>query len=73
MVRIVGLAVVASQAMGSTMSDAVPGRAAGLPLALAALAILVVVVVLVLRARRARPPTPPGDDDRQLEDGSGGQ
>jgi hypothetical protein len=56
--------------MDSSLSDASPGRAAGLPLALAAVVILVVVVVMVLRARKAR--RPPADPD-QFDDGSGGQ
>jgi len=39
---------------GTPVADASPGRAAGLPLALAAVAILAVVLVAVLRGRRAR-------------------
>ena len=60
--------------MDSSLDDATPGRAAGLPLAIAALAILIVVIVLVLQARknrrRPRPETLGGD---QLDDGSDGQ
>jgi hypothetical protein len=55
------------------MSDAVPSRAAGWPLALAGLAIFVIVLVVVLRARRSRARPPDGDPDRQLDDGSAGQ
>jgi hypothetical protein len=61
--------------MGSRLSDASPGRAAGLPLAVAAVVILVVILVIVYRARRARR-TADGSDagtDRQLDEGSGGQ
>jgi membrane protein implicated in regulation of membrane protease activity len=58
--------------MGSRLTDAEPGRAAGLPLAIAALAIIVVVLVLVLRARHARRTTKP-QGDGQLDEGSGGQ
>jgi len=60
--------------MDSRLTDASPGRAAGLPLAIAAVVILVVVLVVVLRARRARRPrneAPPDTD--QFDEGSGGQ
>jgi hypothetical protein len=40
---------------GDPVADATPGRAAGLPLGLAAVAILAVVVAAVIRGRRARP------------------
>jgi hypothetical protein len=62
--------------MESRLSDASPGRAAGLPLAVAAVVILVVVLVLILRARRARRaprPDPRRSGPDQLDDGSGGQ
>jgi hypothetical protein len=56
------------------MDDATPGRAAGLPLAIAAVVILVVVLVVVIRARRARRPGRRAEDrGDQFEDGSGGQ
>jgi hypothetical protein len=55
--------------MDSRLSDASPGRAAGLPLAIAAVVILLVVLVMVLRARKARRPP----DTDQFDDGSGGQ
>lgn len=57
--------------MGSAFADSTPGRAAGLPMAIAGVAIMVVILVLVLRARRARRRgTGP---DAQFEEGSGEQ
>jgi hypothetical protein len=57
-----------------SQTDASPGRAAGLPLALAAVVILVVVLVMVLRSRRARRPRiDPSTEADQFDDGSGGQ
>jgi hypothetical protein len=55
------------------MQDATPGRAAGLPLAIAAVVILVIVVVAVVRARRARRARSTDAATDQFEDGSGGQ
>lgn len=60
--------------MNSSLSDASPGPAAGLPLALASVVILVVVVVMVLRARKSRRPAiDPSTDTDQFDEGSGGQ
>jgi hypothetical protein len=53
---------------GPREADSTPGRAAGLPLALAALAILIVTIVVIVRARGAR-----ATEGDQLADGSGGQ
>jgi hypothetical protein len=53
---------------GPREADSTPGRAAGLPLALAALAIMIVTIVVIVRARGAR-----ADGGDQLADGSGGQ
>ncbi|MEJ5254730.1 MAG: hypothetical protein WHS89_05215 [Acidimicrobiales bacterium] len=60
--------------------DSTPGRATGLPLAIASVVILVVTIVVVLRARGARQSgdrrqltTRPTSAERQLSDGSGGQ
>lgn len=50
---------------GPFVDDARPGRAAGLPLAIAALIIMVVAVTVILRARKARSVAagpPPGPD-----------
>lgn len=61
-------------ATSSSLSDATPGRAAGLPLGVAAVVILVVVVIVVLRARRARRERNTGARaPDQFDDGSAGQ
>ncbi len=54
-------------------ADSSPGRAAGLPLAIAAVAIMGVTVVVVLRARGARRARSGQTTDGQFADGSGGQ